>query len=114
MAPPRACGDYAGKVLLVVNVASKCGLTPQYEGLEKLYRAKRDHGLEVLGFPANDFRDQEPGADEEIETFCTTTFNVKFPMFSKINVIGATPAPALRGADGRPAADGPVRRMGSA
>jgi glutathione peroxidase len=81
-------GDYAGKVLLVVNTASKCGLTPQYEGLEALYRKYRDQGLVVLGFPANDFGGQEPGADEEIEAFCTTSYAVDFPMFSKIRVTG--------------------------
>lgn len=82
-------GDYAGKVLLVVNVASKCGLTPQYEGLEKLYETYRERGLEVLGFPANDFREQEPGSNEEIQSFCTTNFGVQFPMFEKITVTGA-------------------------
>lgn len=80
--------DYEGKVLLVVNVASKCGLTPQYKGLEDLYQAKRDKGLEILGFPANNFRGQEPGTDEEIATFCSTTYEVDFPMFSKIDVVG--------------------------
>ena len=81
-------GDYAGKVLLVVNVASACGLTPQYEGLEALYRKYRDRGFEVLGFPANDFGAQEPGTDEEIQTFCTTKFGVDFPMFSKVVATG--------------------------
>lgn len=80
--------DYRGKVLLVVNVASKCGLTPQYEGLEALHRAYRDRGFAVLGFPANDFAGQEPGTDEEISAFCTTNFGVDFPMFSKIAVTG--------------------------
>jgi glutathione peroxidase len=89
-------GDYAGKVLLVVNVASKCGLTPQYEGLEKIYEAYREKGFEVLGFPANDFKDQEPGSDEDIQTFCTTNFGVKFPMFSKIEVTGAGQHPLYR------------------
>jgi len=81
-------GDYAGKVALVVNVASKCGLTPQYEGLEALYRAYRDKGLVVLGFPANDFGAQEPGSNEEIADFCTTNFAVDFPMFAKVTVVG--------------------------
>jgi glutathione peroxidase len=81
-------GDYAGKVLLVVNVASKCGLTPQYEGLERLYGQYRDRGLVVLGFPANDFRGQEPGSDAEIAEFCKLTYDVDFPMFSKIKVTG--------------------------
>jgi glutathione peroxidase len=82
-------GDYTGKVLLVVNVASKCGLTPQYEGLEKLYSDKRDDGLMVLGFPANDFGAQEPGTNAEIQDFCTTNFGVDFPMFAKIAVTGS-------------------------
>ncbi len=81
--------DYAGKVLLVVNVASKCGLTPQYEGLEQLYRDYQDKGLVVLGFPANEFAGQEPGTNEEIATFCTTNFGVDFPMFEKIVVKGS-------------------------
>lgn len=81
-------GDYAGKALLIVNVASKCGLTAQYEGLEALYRAYRDKGLVVLGFPANDFAGQEPGSNAEIATFCTTDFGVDFPMFEKIAVKG--------------------------
>ncbi|MET0362593.1 MAG: glutathione peroxidase [Sphingobium sp.] len=80
--------DYAGKVLLVVNVASKCGLTPQYEGLEKLYRDYRDRGLVVLGFPANDFKEQEPGSNDEIASFCTTNFGVDFPMFEKLVATG--------------------------
>ena len=83
-----ALGQYAGKVLLVVNVASKCGLTPQYEGLEKLYNNYKDKGLVVLGFPANDFGAQEPGTNEEIADFCTTNYGVDFPMFSKIVVTG--------------------------
>ena len=85
---PATLGDYAGKVLLVVNVASKCGLTPQYEGLEKLYKEKQAAGLEVLGFPANDFKQQEPGSDEEIKQFCSLTYDVTFPLFSKITVVG--------------------------
>jgi glutathione peroxidase len=80
--------DYAGKVVLAVNVASKCGLTPQYEGLEKLYADYQDKGLVVAGFPANDFGAQEPGSNEEIATFCTTNFGVDFPMFEKIVVTG--------------------------
>jgi glutathione peroxidase len=80
---------FRGKVLLVVNVASKCGLTPQYEGLEKLYQGKQAQGLEVLGFPANNFGGQEPGSDAEISEFCAMKFDVHFPMFSKISVVGA-------------------------
>jgi glutathione peroxidase len=83
----RTLGDYAGKVLLVVNVASKCGLTPQYEGLEKLYAEKRDQGLVVLGFPANDFGAQEPGSSKEIKDFCELTYGVKFPMVEKTSVV---------------------------
>lgn len=81
-------GDFSGKTLLVVNVASKCGLTPQYEGLEKIYEQYKGQGLVVAGFPANDFKAQEPGTNEEIQTFCTTNFGVKFPMFEKITVVG--------------------------
>ncbi|MHB1935845.1 MAG: glutathione peroxidase [Acidobacteriaceae bacterium] len=86
-------GNYAGKVLLVVNVASQCGLTPQYEGLEKLYRNYRDRGLVVAGFPANDFKSQEPGSNADIQTFCSTNFGVDFPMFEKITVVGEAKHP---------------------
>ena len=80
--------DHAGHVLLVVNVASKCGLTPQYAGLEKLYEGYRDKGFEVLGFPANDFGAQEPGTHEEIVEFCSANYGVSFPMFAKADVTG--------------------------
>ena len=80
--------DHAGKVLLVVNVASQCGLTPQYEGLEKLFAQFKDRGFEVLGFPANDFGAQEPGSNAEIAQFCSANFGVSFPMFSKADVTG--------------------------
>lgn len=80
--------DYAGKVLLVVNVASKCGLTPQYEGLEALYREYRARGLEILAFPSNQFKGQEPGTDAEIQEFCRTTYDVSFPVLAKIDVNG--------------------------
>ncbi|MFT3997111.1 MAG: glutathione peroxidase [Asticcacaulis sp.] len=86
-------GDYADKVLLIVNVASKCGLTPQYEALEALYRDKKADGLEILGFPANNFMGQEPGSDAEILSFCQTAFDVSFPLFSKISVSGADKHP---------------------
>jgi glutathione peroxidase len=88
--------EHAGKVLLVVNVASKCGLTPQYEGLQKLYADKRDQGFEVLGFPANDFAGQEPGTNEEIAEFCSTTYHVEFPMFAKISVVGEDQHPLYK------------------
>jgi glutathione peroxidase len=77
-----------GEVLMIVNVASKCGFTPQYEGLEALYETYRDRGFAVLGFPSNDFLGQEPGSNEDIQAFCTTNFGVQFPMFSKITVAG--------------------------
>jgi glutathione peroxidase len=85
---PTTLGAYAGKVLLVVNVASKCGLTPQYQGLESLYESKHKQGLEVLGFPSNDFAGQEPGTEAEIASFCSTNYNVQFPLFSKMTVKG--------------------------
>ena len=80
--------DYKGKALLLVNVASKCGLTPQYTGLEELQKTYADRGFSVLGFPCNQFGAQEPGSPEEIETFCSTTYGVTFPMFEKIEVNG--------------------------
>lgn len=86
---PADLGDYAGRVLLIVNVASKCGFTPQYEGLERLYERFRARGFEVLGFPSNEFAAQEPGSNDEIAQFCETKFGVKFPMFEKISVNGA-------------------------
>ncbi|HKX28681.1 MAG TPA: glutathione peroxidase [Blastocatellia bacterium] len=81
--------DYRGKVLLMVNVASKCGSTPQYAGLQSLYDKYKDQGLVVMGFPANNFLWQEPGSDDEIKTFCQTKYNVTFPMFAKISVKGS-------------------------
>ena len=80
--------DYSGKVLLVVNVASQCGFTPQYAGLEKLYEKYQERGLVVLGFPCNQFGSQEPGTEAEIKTFCETSLGVKFPLFRKIEVNG--------------------------
>jgi glutathione peroxidase len=85
---PTTLEPYKGRVLLIVNVASKCGLTPQYEGLEKLYSTYKHCGFDVLAFPANDFAGQEPGSNEEIKTFCTTNYAVDFPMFEKISVTG--------------------------
>jgi glutathione peroxidase len=85
---PADLGDYKGKALLLVNVASKCGLTPQYEGLERLHEQYADRGFAVLGFPCNQFMGQEPGTPEEIATFCSTTYGVTFPLFEKIDVNG--------------------------
>ncbi|MDB5677388.1 glutathione peroxidase [Sphingomonas bacterium] len=85
--------EFAGKVLLVVNVASKCGFTPQYEGLEALHRKYADRGFEVLGFPCNQFGAQEPGNAEEIATFCSLTYDVTFPVFAKVDVNGSTADP---------------------
>ncbi|MCX6142058.1 MAG: glutathione peroxidase [Ignavibacteriales bacterium] len=84
----KPLADYKGKVLLVVNVASFCGYTPQYKDLEEVYRTYKDKGLVILGFPANNFGQQEPGSDEEIKTFCDTKYNVTFDLFSKISVKG--------------------------
>lgn len=81
-------GDYQGDVLLIVNVASKCGLTPQYDALEALYRKHKDQGFKILGFPANNFLSQEPGTNEEIQTFCKTKYDVTFDLFSKVSVKG--------------------------
>lgn len=85
---PVQLAEFRGKVLLIVNVASKCGLTPQYDALEKLYESYASKGLEVLGFPSNDFAGQEPGSNAEIQEFCRLTYGVKFPMFEKIVVKG--------------------------
>ncbi|WP_431823850.1 glutathione peroxidase [Burkholderia sp. F1] len=109
---PTTLRPFEGKVLLVVNVASKCGLTSQYEGLEALYEDKREHGLEVLAFPANNFKGQEPGTNDEIHAFCTATFGVKFPLFSKISVAGDDQHPlyrALTQAQPQATDDGPFR-----
>ena len=93
---PASLGEYKGKVVLVVNVASKCGLTPQYEGLEKLYERFSGQGFVIAGFPANDFKSQEPGTNDEIQTFCSMNYGVKFPMFSKITVVGAEKHPLYK------------------
>lgn len=84
----RSLGEWQGKTMLIVNVASKCGFTPQYEGLEKLWRAERDKGLVVLGFPCDQFGHQEPGDEAEIRNFCSTSYDVSFPMFAKVEVNG--------------------------
>ena len=108
----QTLATHAGKVLLVVNVASRCGLTEQYEGLENLYRQKRDQGLVILGFPANDFMQQEPGTDEEIAHFCSTRYDVQFPMFSRISVVGEEKHPLyteLTRAQPAATGEGPMR-----
>ena len=86
-------GSYTSKVVMVVNVASRCGFTPQYEGLEKLYQTYKDRGFVILGFPANNFLGQEPGTDAEIKSFCSLKYNVTFPMFSKLSVRGSDKHP---------------------
>ena len=86
-------GQYKGKVVMIVNVASKCGFTPQYEQLEAVYKKYADKGFVILGFPANNFNQQEPGTNEEIQTFCKSKFGVTFPLMSKISVVGADKAP---------------------
>lgn len=108
----KKLSDYAGKVLLVVNVASRCGLTPHYTGLEKLYRELKDEGLVVLGFPCNQFGAQEPGTEEEIQTFCSTKYDVTFPLFAKLDVNGAARAPLyalLTSADAKPEGAGDLK-----
>ena len=93
---PRKLSDYKGKVLLVVNTASKCGFTPQYKGLEELYEKYRDRGFAVLGFPNNQFGEQEPGPDSEIAEFCERNYGVTFPMFSKVDVNGDAAHPLFK------------------
>jgi glutathione peroxidase len=93
---PASLRDYAGKVLLIVNVASKCGFTPQYAGLEALYEKYAGQGLAILGFPCNQFGGQEPGAESEIAAFCSATYGVSFPMFAKIDVNGEKAHPLYR------------------
>lgn len=93
---PSTLAEYRGKVALVVNVASKCGLTPQYAGLEQLYRKYAAKGFVVLGFPANDFAGQEPGSEQEIQDFCRTSYDVTFPLFAKISVVGEKQHPLYR------------------
>jgi glutathione peroxidase len=93
---PRSLAEYAGKLALIVNVASRCGFTPQYAGLEQLWRDYRDRGLVVLGFPCDQFGHQEPGDEAQIRQFCSTTYDVTFPMFAKIDVNGADTHPLYR------------------
>ena len=92
----QSLADYRGKAMLIVNTASKCGFTPQYTGLEKLWRENRDKGLVVLGFPCDQFGHQEPGDEEEIRNFCSLTYDVSFPMFAKIDVNGDNAHPLYR------------------
>jgi glutathione peroxidase len=109
---PRSLGEYRGQVMLIVNVASQCGLTPQYAGLEELYRHMKDRGLVVLGFPCNQFGAQEPGTEAEIEQFCTARFDVTFPMWSKLEVNGPGRHPLyawLTAQDTQPDGPGDVR-----
>jgi glutathione peroxidase len=90
---PMPISDFKGKVILMVNVASRCGYTPQYKALESIYEKYKDRGLVVLGFPANNFGAQEPGTNEEIKTFCSRNYNVSFPMYSKVSVKGEDETP---------------------
>jgi glutathione peroxidase len=99
-------GEFAGKALLVVNVASKCGLTPQYSGLERLQERFGEQGFSVVGFPCNQFAGQEPGSAEEIQTFCSTTYGVTFPLFEKIDVNGEDRHPLYAELTGTPDAEG--------
>ena len=103
---PASVGDYRGKALLVVNVASKCGLTPQYEGLERLQKTYADKGFTVLGFPCNQFGGQEPGSSEDIAEFCSATYGVTFPMFEKVDVNGAGRHPVYEELTAFPDAEG--------
>jgi glutathione peroxidase len=93
---PLPLSSFKGKAILLVNVASQCGLTPQYSGLEELWRAKRDEGLVILGVPANDFGSQEPGTENQIKTFCETRFAVDFPMTTKEHVVGGAAHPLYK------------------
>ena len=93
MASPCRFANFKGKVILLVNVASRCGFTPQYTGLEALYEKYKDQGFVILGFPANNFGGQEPGTNQEIKTFCSTKYNVTFPIYGKVSVKGADQTP---------------------
>jgi len=103
---PTSLGDFRGTTLLVVNVASKCGLTPQYEGLERLQKTYRDKGFSVVGFPCNQFGAQEPGSAEEIATFCSATYGVTFPMMEKVDVNGDDRNPVYEELTAFPDTDG--------
>jgi glutathione peroxidase len=107
----HSLSEYAGKVLLIVNVASKCGFTPQYKGLQSLYARYKARGFEILGFPSNDFMHQEPGTEADIKSFCSLTYNVTFPMFSKVSVKGKQMNPLyafLTGKDTNPEFSGKI------
>jgi glutathione peroxidase len=103
---PVTLGEYKGKALLIVNVASRCGFTPQYEGLQALFDKYHDQGFEILGFPCNQFLGQEPGTEEEIREFCSTRFGVTFPLFRKIDVNGEERHPLYEILTEKPDADG--------
>jgi glutathione peroxidase len=96
MGLPKSLADYMGKVLLIVNTASKCGFTPQFEGLQALYEKYHDKGFEILGFPCNQFMSQDPGTNEEIQNFCQVNYGVTFPMFAKIDVNGHSAHPLYK------------------
>lgn len=106
---PATLADYKGDVLLIVNVASKCGLTPQYDGLEKLYAEHKAEGFDVLGFPCNQFMGQEPGSEAEIAEFCRLTYGVQFPMFAKLDVNGADRHPLYKALIDAQPAEGDIR-----
>ncbi len=108
---PAPLADYKGKVILVVNVASQCGYTPQYSALESIYEKYKDQGFVILGFPANNFGQQEPGTNEEIKTFCTRKYSVTFPIYAKISVKGSYQAPlyAYLTKDTEPAIRGDIK-----
>ncbi len=108
----RSLMDYQGKTLLIINVASKCGLTPQYKELQTLYEKYRERGFTILAFPANNFRDQEPGSNDEIKAFCESTFGVTFPLFAKVSVAGDDIHPLfalLTDSKRYPESGGPIR-----
>src|SRR3954463_13729430 len=109
---PTPLSTFKGKVVLLVNVASKCGYTPQYAGLEKLYEKYKDQGLVLVGIPANNFGGQEPGSNDEIKTFCSRNYNVTFPMMSKVSVKGADKTPLyqyLTGSSANPSTGGDIK-----
>lgn len=105
----KSLEEYKGKVLMIVNVASKCGYTPQYEGLEEIFKKYKDRGFMILGFPANNFLRQEPGTDEEIKSFCSLTYGVTFDMFSKISVKGKDQHPLYSYLTNESSVSGPVK-----